>query len=202
MRPTIQPCASTWSNCNAGPPARTTSSAKGATRAPSSFRMPSASSLSRPAPPERARRRMRDLEARGEHIRLRTKCWLPRTCATRATAPVPWARWCRRPMPSKLSTDGLSPEEVVGRLESIVREKMAAKRVVRCQWSRGQLQRATRQLTTVNSPTLFILPSCTDPWQSGLNTASFRLVCRLIGLRRFSASAAVAAMQCRPAAGR
>jgi cytidylate kinase len=76
------------------------------------------------SPAERARRRMRDLEARGERLGfdevLAAQELRDTRDRTRAVGPlVPAADAL------EIWTDGLSPEEVVARLESVVRAKMA-----------------------------------------------------------------------------
>jgi cytidylate kinase len=76
------------------------------------------------SPAERARRRMRDLEARGEHLGfdevLAAQELRDTRDRTRAVGPlIPAADAL------EIWTDGLSPDEVVARLESIVRAKMA-----------------------------------------------------------------------------
>ncbi|HEY5315653.1 MAG TPA: (d)CMP kinase [Pirellulales bacterium] len=76
------------------------------------------------SPAERARRRMRDLEARGEHLAfdevLAAQELRDTRDRTRAVGPLIPASDAL-----EIWTDGLSPDEVVARLESIVRAKMA-----------------------------------------------------------------------------
>lgn len=77
------------------------------------------------SPAERARRRMQDLEARGERLGfdevLAAQELRDTRDRTRAVGPlIPAADAL------EILTDGLSPEEVVARLESIVRAKMAS----------------------------------------------------------------------------
>ena len=52
-----------------------------------------------------------------------TKCSTPSTTATSATAPAPSARCVKADDAIEVSTNGLSPAEVVARLEEIVRSK-------------------------------------------------------------------------------
>lgn len=75
------------------------------------------------SPAERARRRMRDLEARGERLDfdevLAAQQLRDTRDRSRAVGPlVPAADAI------EISTDGLEPDEVIARLESIVRSKM------------------------------------------------------------------------------
>lgn len=76
------------------------------------------------SPAERARRRMRDLEARGEHLGfdevLAAQELRDTRDRTRAVGPLIAAADAQ-----EIWTDGLSPDEVVARLENIVRAKMA-----------------------------------------------------------------------------
>ncbi|HEX4149318.1 MAG TPA: (d)CMP kinase [Pirellulales bacterium] len=79
------------------------------------------------SPAERARRRMRDLEARGEQLAfdevLAAQDLRDSRDRTRAVGPlVPAADAV------EIWTDGLSPEEVVARLESIVRDRMTGQK--------------------------------------------------------------------------
>lgn len=76
------------------------------------------------SPEERARRRLLDLQARGENLSLeevlRQQTERDRSDQTRTVGPlVPAADAIR------FSTDGLTEEEVVNRLEKIVRDRMA-----------------------------------------------------------------------------
>jgi cytidylate kinase len=75
------------------------------------------------SPEERARRRLLDLQARGEQISLdevlRQQTERDRCDRTRSVGPLLAA-----PDAIRLSTDGLTEEEVVNRLEAIVRERM------------------------------------------------------------------------------
>ena len=78
-------------------------------------------------PEERARRRLRDLQARGESATLQqvlaAQQRRDREDATRAVGPL-------RPAPDavELATDGLSAEDVVSRIETIVRSKLVKDR--------------------------------------------------------------------------
>ncbi len=77
------------------------------------------------SPTERARRRLRDLAQRGEHLSfdavLEQQNLRDERDEQRAVGPL-------RPAPDAvhLVTDGLSPEEVVDRLEQIVRQRLVA----------------------------------------------------------------------------
>jgi CMP/dCMP kinase len=75
------------------------------------------------SPEERARRRLIDLQARGEQISLKQvlddQTERDRSDRTRKVGPLLAA-----PDAIRFSTDGLSEEEVVDRLETIVRERM------------------------------------------------------------------------------
>lgn len=75
---------------------------------------------------ERARRRMHDLEARGERIAfeevLAAQELRDHRDRTRAVGPL-----VRADDAVEIITDGLEPEQVVARLESIVRAKMAGR---------------------------------------------------------------------------
>jgi cytidylate kinase len=79
------------------------------------------------SPEERARRRQRDLEARGEGMALdevlRQQDQRDRRDSSRAVGPL-------KPASDAivLNTDGLSPEEVVDRLEALVRQRMPGRR--------------------------------------------------------------------------
>lgn len=78
-------------------------------------------------PAERARRRLRDLEARGEQASfeevLAQQNLRDERDATREVGPL-------KPASDAIQviTDGLSPEQVVDRLETIVREKMTSEK--------------------------------------------------------------------------
>ena len=72
---------------------------------------------------ERARRRLRDLEARGEAGLAWRKSWPP---SGSATGKMPAGRWgpCELPPDAiRVSTDGLTPDQVVDRLESLARTR-------------------------------------------------------------------------------
>jgi CMP/dCMP kinase len=77
------------------------------------------------SPEERARRRLLDLQARGEKLSLdevlRQQADRDNSDRTRSVGPLVAAADAIR-----FSTDGLNEEEVVNRLEAIVREKMKA----------------------------------------------------------------------------
>jgi len=74
-------------------------------------------------PRERARRRAKDLEARGQHVSvdevLQQQNRRDALDASRSVGPLAAA-----PDAVEVPTDGLTPEQVLDRLESLVREKM------------------------------------------------------------------------------
>ena len=123
MPPTIPRSVPIWCCCNARRPKERTSSPKAATRALSCFPPPSAKSFSPPAPPSVPGGDGSDLQQQGETATLKQilaeQQRRDEEDATREVGPLRRADDAR-----EVLTDGLTQEQVVDKLEGLVRERM------------------------------------------------------------------------------